>query len=361
MQKTIANFKVTYLQVLDEKGIVDKRVEPKLSEKELKEIYRWMVLERTFDNTALSLQREGRIGTYAQSLGEEAVHVGSVFALSEDDWVFPDYREHAAFMMKGVSMKQLFTHWGGSEEGMRIPEKSNIFPVCIPVGTQTLHGAGVAIGLKIQKKKAATLTFVGDASTSTGDFHEGLNFAATFVAPAVFIIRNNQWAISVPRTCGHADWGGCQTRAETLAQKAIGYGMEGIQVDGNDVLAVYVAVKAAIEHAKLGKGPTLIECNTYRIVPHTTADDPSRYQDPKVLKEWQKKEPLARFKEYLRKKKILNDKFEKAVEADCKRLVDQAVKEFEKFVPKREDMFNYVYEKPTPNVKEQRDGEANNR
>lgn len=354
MQSDIAKFKVRYVQVVDEKGVVDKKLEPKLSSQELRDLYKWMVIERTFDNTALSLQREGRIGTFAQSLGEEAVHVGSVFATSSEDWIFPDYREHAAFLMRGVPVKSLLTHWGGSEDGMALPEKSNIFPVCIPVGTQTLHGAGAAIAFKLQKRKAASLTFVGDASTSTGDFNEGLNFAGTFVAPAVFIIRNNQWAISVPRVCGKMDWGGCQSRAETLAQKAIAFGFEGVQVDGNDVLAVYSVVKEALDKAKKGKGPTLIECNSYRLSPHTTADDPTRYQDPKVLKAWQEKEPIARFRAYLKKKKLWDEKFESAVLAEAKKLVEQGVKEFEKHKPSPTDMFDFIYSKLTKNLEGQR-------
>jgi len=354
MQKNIGKFTVKYLQVIDEKGNVDKKLDPKLSKQQLQDLYKWMILERTFDNTALLLQREGRIGTYAQSLGEEAVHVGATFACKAEDWIFPDYREHVAFMMRGVPIKNLLIHWGGSEDGMKLPEKSNIFSVCIPVGTQTLHGVGAAIGAKLQKKNMATLTFVGDASTSTGDFHEGLNFAGTFVAPAVFVIRNNQWAISVPRTCDKPDWGGCQSRAETLAQKAIAFGFEGIQVDGNDVLAVYTAIKRAMDKARAGKGPTLIECITYRLAPHTTADDPTRYQDPKIVKLWQKREPVERFKMYLKKKKIWSPRFEAAVQAEAKKIVDQGVKEAEKHKPLPTDMFDSVYEKLTPNLEEQR-------
>lgn len=356
MIKTVAKFSVEFIQILDEKGNVDKKLEPKLSKDELKALYRWMVFERVFDNTALSLQREGRIGTYAQSLGEEAVHVGSTFACGEDDIVFPDYREHVSFFMKGVPVKNVLLYFGGSEEGMNVPPSSQIFPYCVPVGTQTLHGAGAAIGMKLQRKKVATLTFVGDASTSTGDFHEGLNFASTFVAPAVFVIRNNQFAISIPRTCDQPDWGGCQTRAETLAQKAIGYGMEGVQVDGNDVLAVYSVVKKAIEKAKAGKGPTLIECLTYRLASHTTADDPTRYRSDKEVKLWEKKEPLVRFKEYLKKKKVWDDRFEQTVQSEVKKLVDLGVKEYEKVKGKRDDVFDYVFEKATPHLEDQKNG-----
>lgn len=354
MEKTVAQFKVKYLQVLDEKGAVDKKLDPKLSKQELRELYKWMVLERVFDTTALALQREGRIGTYAQSVGEEAVHVGSAFATQKEDWIFPDYREHAAFLMRDVGVKHLLLYFGGSEEGMRMPKGANIMPICVPVGSQTLHGVGAAIGMKLQKKKSATLTFVGDASTSTGDFHEGCNFAGTYVAPAVIIIRNNQWAISVPRVCGTSDWGGCQTRSETLAQKAIGYGFDGVQVDGNDVLAVYKATKDALDKARAGKGPTLIECNTYRLGPHTTADDPTKYRDPKIVKEWEKKEPIARFRAYLKKKKLWDEKWEKQVQKEAKELVDKGVKEFEKFKPKPTDMFDYVYDKITANLAEQR-------
>ncbi len=355
MQKIVGKFTVKYVQVVDDKGNVDKKLEPKLYPQQLRDLYKWMVVERVFDNTALALQREGRIGTYAQSLGEEATHVGATFATNDEDWIFPDYREHVAFLMRNVPVKNLLMHWGGSEEGMYLPEKSNIMPVCIPVGTQTLHGVGAALAMKLKKQKSATLTFVGDASTSTGDFNEGLNFAGAFVTPSVIVIRNNHWAISLPRTCHDATWGGCQTRAETLAQKALGYGFEGVQVDGNDVLAVYSVVKQALDKARAGKGPTLIECVTYRLGPHTTADDPTRYQDPKTLKAWLEKEPLKRFKLYLQKKKLWDEKFESAVQAEAKRIVDQGVKEFEKFKPKPTDMFDSVYSKLTPNLKEQRE------
>lgn len=356
MERTIKTFSVKYVQVLDEKGNADRRFEPKLKPEQLKEMYRWMVLERAFDNTALALQREGRIGTYAQSIGEEATHVGAVYATQPQDMVFVDYREHAAFMMKGVPLKNLFTHWGGSEDGMFIPEGSAIFPVCIPVGTQTLHGAGWAIANKLKHEKNATLTFVGDASTSTGDFHEGLNFAATFNAPAVFIIRNNQWAISTPRVCADLDWGGCQSRAETLAQKGIAYGMDCVQVDGNDILGVYAVVKKAIDKARKGDGPTLIECMSYRLGPHTTADDPTRYQDPKILKAWLEKEPIKRFQLYLKKKKLWNEQWEGALQAECKKLIEQAVKEAETHKPSRDDMFAYVYDKLTPELERQKHG-----
>ncbi|RJQ18963.1 pyruvate dehydrogenase (acetyl-transferring) E1 component subunit alpha [Candidatus Woesearchaeota archaeon] len=356
MERTINKFSVKYIQILDEKGNADKRLEPKLKPEQLKALYRWMVIERAFDATALALQREGRIGTYAQSTGEEATHVGSVFATAENDMVFPDYREHIAFIMKGAPIKNLFIHWGGSEDGMAIPDNAHIFPVCIPVGTQTLHGAGFAIANKLKKEKTATLTFVGDASTSTGDFHEGLNFAAVFNAPAVFIIRNNHWAISVPRVCTDLDWGGCQSRAETLAQKGIGYGMDCIQVDGNDVLAVYSATKQALEKARKGDGPTLIECVTYRITPHTTADDPTRYQDEKTLKAWMQKEPLKRFQLYLKRKKLWTEEWQRALEAEAKKLIDQAVKEAEAHKPKRDDIFSFVYAEMTPELERQKNG-----
>lgn len=355
MKKTAAKFTVEYLQVVNEKGAVDKKLEPKLKPAQLKELYKWMVIERVFDSTAVNLQREGRIGTYAGSLGEEAVHVGATYAAGKSDWIFPDYREHASWMMRGVPIKDLLISWGGSEDGMQVPKDSRIFPMSIPVGTQTLHGAGMAIANKIKKEKSGTVTFVGDAATSTGDFNEGLNFAGTFMAPAVFVIRNNQWAISVPRVCENTSWGGCQTRAKTLAQKGLAYGLHCIQVDGNDILAVYVAVKEALERAKKGKGPTVIECVCYRLGPHTTADDPTRYVNSKTLKEWEKKEPVLRFQKYLKKKKVWTPKFESAVQAEAKKLVDTGVKEFEKHESKITDMFDYVYSELTPNLKEQRD------
>lgn len=350
-EETVAKFEVKHVQILDENGKVDKKLEPKLSAEQLKELFRLMVLERTFDETALNMQREGRIGTYAQSLGEEACHVGPAFAMKKEDWLVPSYREHGAYLARGVPLKNLFIHWGGSEDGNKMPEGQRNLTICIPIGTQLPHAAGIAWAAKLRNEKSVVLTFFGDGGTSEGDFHEGMNLAGVFKLPVVFFCRNNEYAISVPRTC--YDTAGCQTRSQTLAQKAISYGFDGIVVDGNDVLACYAVAKDALEKARSGKGPTMIEALTYRIGAHTTADDPTRYRNPKEVEAWKKKDPLERFRKYLQSKKIWTADWEKKIVDQCKKEVQDAVKEYEKHAPKAEDMFLNVFAQLPPHLKEQ--------
>ena len=352
-KEIIAKFQVQYVQILDENGKVDKKLEPKLSNDKLKELFRLLILTRTFDNTALNLQREGRIGTYAQSLGEEAAIIGPAFAMKKEDWLIPSYREHGAYLTRGIPLKNLFIHWGGSEDGNKIPEGQRNMTLSIPVGTQPLHAVGISWAAKLRGEKCAALTFFGDGATSEGDVHEAMNFAGVFLTPTVFVCRNNEYAISVPRTCeGTAS---CQTRAQTLAQKAISYGFDGILVDGNDILACYVAAKDALEKARAGKGPTLIEAMTYRRGAHTTADDPKRYRTEKELKAWEKKDPIERFRKYLKAKKIWTAKWEKEIVEDAKLEVEKAIKEYEKHKAKPEDMFVNVFAKMPPHLKEQMD------
>ncbi len=350
-KETIAKFSVPYLQILNENGKVDKKLEPKLSAEQLKELFRLMVLERTFDQTALNMQREGRIGTYAQSLGEEACHVGPAFAMKKEDWLVPSYREHGAFITRGVPLKNLFIHWGGSEDGNKIPEGQHNLTVCIPIATQLPHAVGIAWAAQMRKEKIGVLTFFGDGGTSEGDFHEAMNFAGVYELPVVFLCRNNEYAISLPRTC--YDTAGCQTRAQTLAQKAISYGFEGIVVDGNDILACYVATKEALAKGYAGKGPTMIEALTYRMGAHTTADDPMRYRSEKELQVWAKKDPITRFRKYLQSKKIWTAAWEKKVVDQCQQEVQKAVAEAEKHQPSPEDMFTNVFAQIPTHLKEQ--------
>ncbi len=352
-KEIIAKFQVHYLQILDENGKVDKKLEPKLTAEQLKELFRFMILERAFDRTALNMQREGRIGTYAESIGEEACHVGPAFALKKEDWLVPSYREHGAYLARGVPMKNLFIHWGGSEDGNIMPEGQRNLTVCIPIATQLPHAAGIAWAAKMRKEKIAVLTFFGDGATSEGDFHEAMNFAGVFMLPVIFFCRNNEYAISLPRTC--YDTAGCQTRAQTLAQKAISYGFEGMVVDGNDILACYVATKEALAKAYAGKGPTMIEALTYRIGAHTTADDPTRYRKPEELKAWLKKDPIERFRKYLKTKKIWTEAWEKKITDQCQQEVKNAIAEYEKHQPKPEDMFTNVFARIPPHLKEQMD------
>src|SRR5918996_5952909 len=266
-KKTVQSFSVEWLQILDENGNCDEELRPPLAREDIKKLYEWMVLARVFDEKAFKLQREGRLGTYASILGQEAAQVGSAFALRAGDWMFPSFREPGASLVRGLPMRMILQYWAGDERGSIIPQGQNDFPISIPVATQIPIGAGVAWGAKYKGDNIAVLVFLGDGATSKGDFHEGLNAAGVFSLPVVFFCQNNQWAISVPLKR--------QTAAETLAQKAIAYGFPGIQVDGNDVFAVYSATDQALKRARAGQGPTFIEAVTYRIGDHTTADDAS--------------------------------------------------------------------------------------
>lgn len=345
--KKIASFEVNFLQILDEMGKCDEKLLPKLSDDDLKKLYELMILARKFDEKCLNLQRQGRMGTYASILGQEAIQIAAAYALKKEDWMFPSFRESGSLVARGSPMNMVMQYWAGDERGQNVPPSVNNFPVAIPVGSQLLHAVGVAMGAKLKGDKIVSMVFFGDGATSEGDFHEAMNFAGTFKAPCVFICTNNQWAISVPRKS--------QTASETLAQKAIAYGFEGIQIDGNDALAVYKAASDAVEKARQGKGPTLIECYTYRMGDHTTADDAARYRDPKEVEAWKKKDPVDRFTKYLLAKKVIDDDFIKKVESRSVNSVEEAVKAFESVpAPNPDDIFDYTYEKLTKPLEEQK-------
>lgn len=254
-------------------------------------LYRWMVLTRAFDAKAVALQRTGRLGTYASSLGQEAVAIGLAHPMVAGDVLLPSFREHGAQLMRGVAMTELFLYWGGDERGSDFAGPRRDFPVCIPIGSHAPHAAGVALALKLRREPHAALAVFGDGATSKGDVYEAMNLAGAWALPLVFVVGNNQWAISVPRSA--------QTAAATLAQKAIAAGFDGVQVDGNDVVAVADTVGAALAKARAGGGPTLVEAITYRLADHTTADDASRYRDDaEVARRW-KAEPVARLRAHL--------------------------------------------------------------
>lgn len=332
---TVGRFEVKYLQVVSEEGILDSALVPALSDAQIRKFYEAIILSRTFNGRALSLQREGRIGTYASILGQEGSQVGSALALAKDDWVFPSFRETAVFLSLGYPLHLMIRYWMGDERGMKAPEGINIFPMSVPVGTQIPHAAGAAMAMRIRGDKRAAVAYFGDGGSSRGDFHEALNIAGVFRAPVIFLCQNNQWAISVPRSK--------QTRAGTIAQRAIGYGIEGLQVDGNDVVAVYKAMKDALERAKAGDGPTLIECVTYRLDDHTTADDASRYRASEEVESWKKKEPLIRLRLLMEKKGILAKDYEDRVLKEAEAAVDRAVQEAEAMAaPDPADILRYT-------------------
>lgn len=339
-EEILGNFEVRRLGLLDEEGNADEALMPSVEEADIKRIYETIVLARTFDGRALSLQREGRLGTYASILGQEASQVASAFAAEKTDWIFPTYRESGVFVAVGYPLRMLFQYWAGDERGMKIPDAMNIFPICIPVGTHIPHAVGMALASKLKGDPASAIVYFGDGATSKGDFHEGLNIAGVFKAPVVFICQNNQWAISVPRKM--------QSAAETLAQKAVAYGFTGVQVDGNDVFAVYKATKEALEKAKRGEGPTLIECFTYRLSDHTTADDATRYRDPAEVEAWKMKDPVRRLELYMQKRNLLTEDSAREIAERAKQTVDEAVREAESIEPPNpEEIFAYTFKTST--------------
>lgn len=329
---------------MDEQGKGDAKLMPKLADSDIRKMYELMVLSRTADTKAIALQRTGRIGTYASYLGQEASQVASAYALTDDDWLVPSYRDGAALITRKQPISKILQFWGWDERGHQV--KSKNLPISIPVGSQTLHAAGIAWALKIQKKKSVVIGYFGDGASSKGDFHEAANIAGVFKLPVIFICQNNQYAISVPRSK--------QTASRTIAQKAVAYGIPGIQVDGNDVFSVYVAVTEALALARAGNGPTLIECVTYRMSDHTTSDDAKRYRTEREVEEWKNKDPIMRLQKYMKEKKLWTENYEQDLQERTKKQVEEAVQLMESEpAPAIDDVFNYMYAEKTTPLKEQ--------
>jgi pyruvate dehydrogenase E1 component alpha subunit len=348
-EEILAVFEIRQLSILNEKGEVDEALMPPLSHQEIARMYEAMVLARTFDERAVALQREGRIGTYPPVMGQEAAQVGSAFAFSKSDWIFPSFREMGVHLTLGFPIPQLLQYWTGDERAQKVPEEFNIFPFCVAVGSQIPHAVGAALGARYRGDKIAVITFFGDGATSKGDFHEGMNMAGVFKLPMVFICQNNQWAISVPLKN--------QTAAATLAQKAVGYGFKGIQVDGNDIFAVYRAVAEAVEQARNGGGPTFIECLTYRMADHTTADDAGRYRAPEEVAKWRERDPLLRLERYLERQGRWNLQLRDEIKTRVTAIVDAAVQEMEAIpAPAAAELFEGALATLTPRQEEQRKG-----
>lgn len=349
-------YQIDYLTIFDEDGQLDKDLEPDLSDDLLHEMHRCMLLSRRFDEQMLNLQRQGRIGTFAPVKGQEAAQVGSVAALQAADWMVPSFRETAAFAWRGRddaigTMVNLLLYNGGYYQGNKMPEDAHNLPVAVPVSSQILHAVGLAYAMKYRQTDEVTLVYFGDGATSEGDFHEGMNFASVFDAPVIFVCQNNQWAISIPREE--------QTESKTLAQKALGYGMPGIQVDGNDVLAVYAATHEAVERARSGEGPTLIECVTYRLSLHTTADDPTRYRDEDEVQQWEEREPLPRIQNYMKQKDLLSDDDIEELEDDIREQIKSAIEQYEEQSEELDrdvlSIFEHIHAEMPPYLQEQRD------
>lgn len=329
------------IQIMNPEGeIIKSEWMPALSDEEILNMYKTMVYSRIIDQKVLQFQRQGRILTYAPNLGQEAAQVGSGFAMRQTDWVASAFRELGVWLRKGAPLYNILLYWYGNEQGMKMPESVRILPVAIPIASQFQHATGLAYASKYKGEDDVTIGFVGDGGTSQGDFHEALNFAAVNNTPNVFIVQNNQFAISTRRAT--------QTKARTIAQKAIAYGIPGIQVDGNDIFAMYAVTKEAIDRARNGEGPTLIEAYTYRMGAHTTADDPSVYREDTEVKEWEKKDPIDRLKKYLFAKGLWDEEKDMTYKKEKESYVKSEFKRVEGSgeVP-LEETFNYIYAEKT--------------
>jgi pyruvate dehydrogenase E1 component alpha subunit len=344
----VAEFAIVKTQIIDPDGVAIETLPAFARDpKEAVKLYRAMVLTRAFDTKAVALQRTGRLGTYASSLGQEAVSVGVAAAMLPSDVLLPSFREHGAQLGRGVSLRELFLYWGGDERGNDFTGPREDFPNCVPVGSHAPHAVGAALAFKLRGDRRAAVCMFGDGATSKGDVAEALNIAGVWKAPAVFVVNNNGWAISVPVAK--------QTAAATLAQKAIGAGIAGEQVDGNDVIAVRAVVEQALTRAREGLGPTLIEAVTYRLCDHTTADDASRYRDDAEVSRHWPAEPVARLRNFLTRAELWDRDEEEALLQECSRAVEQAADEYLATRPlPLSAFFDHVYAELPADLIEQR-------
>ena len=337
------------VQLLDDEGNLHE-VEGyplDLKDEDFRNLYRYMVLARRVDKQAINLQRQGQLGVYASLLGQEAAQVGGAYALAEQDWVFPSYREMGAALVRNVDPGSILHLFRGTWLSNHDPMETHFGLLSIPIGTQALHAAGFAMGAKFDGKDIVVMSYFGDGATSEGDPHEAMNFAAVYDAPCIFFVQNNQYAISVPLSK--------QTKAPTIAHKAVGYGMPGFRCDGNDVLATYAVSKMAVDRARRGEGPSLIEAMTYRMEAHTTADDPTRYRTPEELAEWKARDPIARFETFLEKEGLLDEDFQAEIDEEAKGYAARMREEIYD-APHGDPMelFEHVYVDPPPSYVEQK-------
>lgn len=356
--RTVAEFQIEYHQILDPQGRLQDRRSNRLNgpalpdfvadDEQLLAMFGAMLRARVFDAKAINLQRTGKLGTYAPCLGQEAAHVGVGAALKPEDSVAIVYREIGTMFWRGVRMLDVLLYWGGDERGNDFAGPKHDFPWCVPIATQTLHAAGSAMAFKIRKEPRCALAYIGDGGTSEGSFYEAMNLAGAKQLPIVFMIVNNKWAISVPIEE--------QTAAQTLAQKAIAAGIPGVQVDGNDVLAVRDVVEKALDKARSGGGPTVIEALSYRLSDHTTADDATRYRSNEEVADAWKLEPLVRMRSLLQARGILDEAGEQAMKARYTQEVEAAVKEYLN-TPKQsvDAMFDHLFANPPAALAEQKE------
>jgi pyruvate dehydrogenase E1 component alpha subunit len=325
------------LEILDKDGNLDESLAPSLTKDKLVGLYKTMLRMRQYDQKALKLQRQGRMGTWASCLGQEGAQAGLALAMEKADWIVPSFRENSLMLVRGVPGERIYRLWKGDEAAFsELPEGIECLPPAVPIASQMLHGVGIGMALKRRGLKAAAVTFAGDGASSQGDFHESLNFAGLFKPHTVFFIQNNQWAISVPF---HK-----QTAVPSIAQKVHGYGVPGIQIDGNDCLAAYVASKEALDRARSGGGATLIEAFTYRRESHTTADEASRYRKPEEVAYWAERDPVSRMRKFLDARELWNDKKEEALLVELEKEIDVYVEKMEAWPdPQPGEIFDSMY------------------
>lgn len=336
------------LQILNEKGEVDAELDPNLPEDELKTMHRFMVLTRKLDIRMLAMQRQGEMGTFAPGLGQEATQIGQIYPLQKRDWFAPSYRSFGAQLWRGWTLEGLLLLWAGFFEGFEIPEGVNDMPFSIMIGSHVLPATGIAMAARNAGDDCVVMTNFGDGASSQGSVSEAFNFASVYKAPIVFVLENNGWAISVPahKQCG----------TKEFARRGPGFGISSIRVDGNDVLAMTVASTEAVNHARSGKGPYLIEAVTYRMHVHTTADDPKVYRSEDEVKAWEKKDPIMRFETYLKNKGIYSDADFERIGKECEQEVLDAREKFRaRAKPKPREVFDFMYEKMPPELKEQQE------
>lgn len=343
------------LQIVTPTGDYNEKLDPNLSKDDLTKIYRIMLSVRTLDSKLVSLQRQGKIAFHVPWSGQEAAHIGAAYALTNGDWIFPAYREPGAALLRGVQLKHIFAHYMGNSadllKGHQWPclygyRLAKFVTPSAPVSNQIPEAVGVAMAAKFRGDKIVSMVYFGDGATSQSDFHVGMNFAGVFKAPVIFMCQNNQYCISLPVKL--------QTATENLAGKAVAYGFPGIEVDGNDVLAVYSVTKEAVDRARDGGGPTLIEAVTYRIGSHSTNDDASRYRGSSEVEEWRKKDPIDRFRLYLLRKGTIDEDLNRRIILEVESEVNLAAKEVENAPPpKLQTLFEDVYDEPPWNLLEQ--------
>lgn len=335
---SVARFEIRYTRLIDENGRALATL-PEFADDqaELKALYRGCVLTRAFDARAVALQRTGQLGTYPSSLGQEAVAVAIGSAMRADDVLLPTYRETGAMLARGVRMTDVLLYWGGDERGMAFARPAQDFPICVPIATHAPHAVGVAFAIKRRGERRAVVCALGDGATSKGEFYESMNGAGVWQLPVVFVVSNNEWAISMPRRS--------QTRAETLAQKAIAAGIPGEQVDGNDAVAVRHVLEQALARARSGGGPQLVEALTYRLSDHTTADDARRYRDAEELAKWRALDPIERLRKLMVQRDVWSADDEEALLTETKGAVERAVADY-LATPARapESAFDHLFE-----------------